>query len=261
MNKHIAATLLLALLLLPRTIHGQEPPRIEPTHQTSQANDTLQQTPDTLALPDAIVGTANDIIAKKKQKKRVRFLNGAAVGADLVGLVMKVAGTDWSQMEAMARLNFYDKLFPIFELGIGEGNHEGREIDNHFKVRAPYFRIGCDYNFTKKHNGNRLFLGLRYGFSAYNYDLDSPTPLADPVWKTEEPFSKHGLSGHLHWGELVFGIETRLWSIIRMGWDARIKFRFAQKASDIGDPWYVPGFGQNGGSSCWGGTYKLIFDI
>ena len=184
-----------------------------------------------------------------------------AVGVDLVGVGMKVVGCDWSQMEAMVRVSFKDKYFPIFELGIGEGNHEGRDLDNTFSVRAPYFRIGADYNFTKKNNGNHLFAGLRYGFSAYKYDLDSGTPITDPVWGDSAPFSMHGQKGSTHWAEAVFGVETRIWKIVRMGWDIRFKLRIKQNSASVGPPWYIPGFGKMQEGLSWGGTFKVIFDI
>ena len=195
------------------------------------------------------------------QEKKRHLIDGIAVGADLVGPTMKLTGCDWSQMEVFARLNLYDKYFPVFELGYGEADHEGRELDNRFAVKAPYFRIGADYCFTKKHNGNRLFGGLRYGFSAYEYDLDSPVPLTDPVFGLSRPFREHGLSGNTQWIEAVFGLETRLFSIVSMGWDMRFKMRVSQNSSSIGDPWYVPGMCENPSSLGWGGTFKVVFDL
>lgn len=200
-------------------------------------------------------------VAEAKESHRPHFLNGIAVGADILGPVLKVANNDWTQLEAFVRLNLFEKYFPIFELGLGEGDHEGQELDNHFKVRAPYFRIGCDYNMIKKHEGNRLFLGLRYGFSTYSYDVDSPTPLTDPHWGESRPFSEHGLDGHAHWAEAVIGLETRLVSIVSVGWDMRFKLKISQKYSDIGMPWYIPGYGRNADGIGWGGTFKILFDI
>ena len=190
----------------------------------------------------------------------ISFIHGVAVGADLLGVVMKATNNDWSQLEVLARLNLLDKYFPIFEMGLGMADHEGRDLDNHFTTRAPYFRLGCDYNFTKKHNGNRLFAGLRYGCSFFNYDIDAATPLTDPVWGTQQEVNFRDLSGNMHWAELVFGLETRLWTIVHLGWDARIKFRIVENPHAIGSPWYVPGFGIND-TSCWGGSFKILFDI
>ena len=206
-------------------------------------------------------GEAVEAVEDALAKKKVRFFHGVAVGIDLVGPIMKVAGSDWSQMEVFARVSLLDKFFPVFELGMGEGDHEGRELDNHFKTRAPYFRAGLDYNFNKKHNGNRLFLGLRYGFSSYTYTFDAKTPLTDPVWHQSRELNIEDLSGTTHWGELVLGLETKLWTIIRLGWDMRFKFQLKQYAAPEGEPWYIPGYGKSAPSIGWGGTFKLIFDI
>lgn len=197
---------------------------------------------------------------KQKKDKEKRLFWGVAVGADLVGLGMKVAGTEWALMEVMARVNLKDKFFPVFELGLGEADHEGNDLDNRFKVRAPYFRGGIDYNINKKHNGNRMFMGVRYGFSAFNYDLISPTPFEDPVWHTSQPFNYEGMRGTAHWAEIVFGLETRLWKIIRLGWDIRGKFRIAQRTGEVGPPWLIPGFGKND-TTGWGGTFKVLVEL
>lgn len=196
----------------------------------------------------------------KKKKNTPSFFYGATVGADILGPIIKVGGSDWTQYEVMARINLLDKYFPIFEMGIGEADHEGNDLDNHFTVRAPFFRIGADYNFTKKHNGNRLLLGFRYGFSAFKYDLDAETPLIDPVWKTQQPVNFTGLSSNAQWLEIVFGVETKLWSFIHAGWDLRVKFRVHEHAPTLGSPWFVPGYGKND-TSCWGGSFKIMFDI
>ena len=245
--------LLLAAALQPactHTVWGE--PESRPDTVSTAVADTVPTDTVILTLPSAL--------QKKKSQKKVRPF-GIAVGADLVGAGMRLVGCDWRQMEVLARINIKDKYFPIFEMGIGEADHEGREIDNRYKTRAPYFRVGADYNFTKKHNGNRLFLGLRYAFSAYNYDIYSHTPLADPVWGTPSIIDYSGLHGRTQWAEVVLGVETRLWSIVRMGWDMRVKFRLHQNADPICEPWYVPGMGKTGGSTVWGGTFKILFDI
>ncbi|MBR4534656.1 MAG: hypothetical protein IKO85_09000 [Bacteroidaceae bacterium] len=224
------------------------------------STDTTVVVLDSTTVADAAEAVA-EILGKKPEKK-VHFINGFGVGADLVGLIQKIAGSDWSQMEVLARMNIKERFFPVFELGLGEADHEGRDLDNRFHVRAPYFRVGCDYNIRAKHvDGNRLFVGLRYGFSFYNYDLTSPTPIKDPVWGTEQPFDLEGLSGSAHWGEVVIGLETRLWSIIRLGWDVRFKLLIGQKADEVGEPWYLPGLGKRPDGIGWGGTFKIMFDI
>lgn len=193
-------------------------------------------------------------------QKAAPVFGGVAVSADLVGVAMKLLRSDYSQMEVAARLNFKEKYFPVFELGYGESDYEGADTRNTFKTSAPYFRIGLDYNFTKKwYTGNRLYAGIRYAFTSFDYDISAPG-FTDPVWNNEVPFVYNNLHANSHWGEVVFGLETRIWKIFHLGWNLRYKMRFRHKESNYGTPWYVPGFGKYG-NSCIGGTFNFIFDI
>lgn len=194
-------------------------------------------------------------------EKEPPVFGGVTLTADLAGVVMKSLGADWSQMEAAVRLNFKERYFPVFELGYGESDKEGNETANRFETGAPYFRIGLDYNFNarKWQTGNRYYLGVRYAFTSFKYDI-SAADFTDPVWGEAVPFDYSGLQGRSHWGEVVFGIEAKMWGFFRLGWNVRYKMRFGHNEAPQGSPWYVPGFGKNG-NSCLGGTFNIIFDI
>lgn len=194
-----------------------------------------------------------------KKEKKTPFISGAAVSVDMCGLIMKAMGSRFSNMEASARLNFKEKYFPIFELGLGDCTREGEENNNKFTTTAPYFRVGMDYNFNKKHNGNRFFGGLRYAFSSFNYDFVNPD-FTDETWGVHSPLELTDVKGKAQWAEIVLGVETKLWSIVRLGYNVRYKMRLSQSGNTMGDPWYIPGFGRNG-TSGWGGTVNLTFDV
>ncbi len=216
----------------------------------------LQARPDGGRLPEEETAAATEDLTQKEAP----VFGGVSVSADLVGAIMKVMNSDYSQMEVAARLNFKEKYFPVFELGYGESDKEGTETGNTYKTQAPYFRIGMDYNFTKKwQTGNRLYVGIRYAFTSFKYDVSSPG-FADPVWNVEVPFVFNGLSANSHWGEVVFGLETRIWGIFHLGWNVRYKMRMSHSEAPESPPWYIPGFGKNG-NSCLGGTFNIIFDI
>lgn len=192
-------------------------------------------------------------------QKRLPLLAGVSVSADVAGAVMATF-TPYGQYEAAARLNMRGRYFPIFELGIGHSDHTDETTGNHYKVNAPYFRIGMDYNVAKDvRSGNRIFVGARYAFSTYKYDIDGPA-ITDPIYGTETPFSYSGLSGANHWGEVVAGLEARVWGMLHLGWTVRYRLRFSNKSSAVGNPWYVPGYGKND-THALGGTFVVIFDI
>lgn len=196
---------------------------------------------------------------ERENAPKAPLLMGVAVQVDLAGPVMKALNTKFDQLECGARINFRDKYFPLVELGVGECERDGEQNANHFKTRAPYFRVGMDYNVNKKHNGNRFFAGLRYGFSSYTYDFTN-VDFQDPVYGGNTGLDLSGQKANMHWAEVSVGCETKLWSFIRLGWTLRFKARISEKDTPYGSPYYVPGFGKNG-STTWGGTCNLIFDI
>lgn len=196
---------------------------------------------------------------KKEVVPKAPLFCGVAVQADLAGPVMKAVGSRFDQMEIGARLNFRDHYFPLCELGIGECDREGLENNNRFQTRAPYFRVGMDYNLNKKHNGNRLMAGVRYAFSSFRYDFSDPD-FTDPIWPASTGLVLKDQNGRMQWLEFSIGCETKLWSFIRLGWSLRYKARLHQTTSRYGAPYYTPGFGKNSNST-FGGTVNLIFDV
>jgi len=196
---------------------------------------------------------------KGKPTDKAPLLSGIAVSADLVGLTMKAMGTKFANMEVGGRLNIYDKYFPAVELGIGDCHREATELGNTFSATAPYMRFGIDYNFNKKHNGNRLFGLFRYGFSSFKYDIGNPS-FTDPVYGTTGPLEVNGETATAQWLEFGAAVETKLWSFIRLGWSIRYKARLSLSHPDGGEPYFVPGFGKNDGNG-WGGTVNIIFDV
>lgn len=196
---------------------------------------------------------------KEPEKEKIYFLAGFGVSADVVGLVMKLGSSNFSQIEIAGRLNIREKVFPIFELGLAESTRVGNSKDNVFHTSAPYFRVGFDVNANKKRKSNRLMVGFRFGYSSFAYDFTGPS-IKDPVWGETIPVDMKGVDASAMWGEACLGFEAKIWSFIRLGWNARYKFRFSQSHYEFGEPWYIPGYGPNG-SNCWGGTVNLIFDF
>ena len=197
--------------------------------------------------------------AEAMRKKEIPLLAGMSLSGDVAGAVM-AAVSPYGQWEGAFRVNLKEKYFPVFEAGWGTSDHTDETSNLHYKTGAPYFRIGCDYNFMKnKTSGNRIFGGLRYAFTSFKYDVDGP-PIVDPVYGTETPFHYHGLSANAQWVEAVFGLEARVWKFFHLGWTFRYKIEVNKKNSFIGNAWYVPGYGKTGGTAL-GGTFNIVFDI
>lgn len=184
---------------------------------------------------------------------------GMAVGVDVLGSGLAAFST-YGEYGAMVRVNLKQKFFPTFEAGLGVCDRTDEGTSIHLKASAPYFRVGCDYNFLKDlKSGHRVFGGLRAGYTTFSYDISSPA-LSDPVWHDTATFDYRDVKSNMLWAELVFGIEAKIWRNFHMGWNVRYRRRLHQKVSEPGEAWYVPGFGRND-SSTFGGTFNLIFEL
>ena len=246
------STLLLVLLLMALSSVAQ----VQVTDSTENIADTISVSTEQ-PIPQS--GRPGARKWEGPAVEKTPFLAGFAVSADLVGLVMKVAGSTFSQLEIAGRLNLKERVFPVFEIGLAQGDRTGNSKDNIFHTSAPYFRVGVDVNANKKRTSNRLMVGFRIGYSSFKYDYTGPS-MKDPVWGETIPLNMRDIDASAVWIEPAIGFETKIWSFIRLGWNVRYKFRMSQKSYEYGQPWYIPGYGPNG-ANCWGGTVNLIFDF
>ena len=196
----------------------------------------------------------------KLEKDTIPLFRGFALSFDLVGMA-QMQLSDHGQYEGAFRLNLHDQYFPIIEVGLGRANHDYDDITGlRYKTTAPYFRIGADVNIMKrKHTGNRIFIGLRYGYTNYKVDV-SRKPTEDPFWKTVGSFSVENLACYQHWAEAVFGLDAKVFGPLHLGWSGRYRIRMSHDDGFIGSSWYVPGFGIQD-SSTLSATFNVIIDI
>lgn len=193
------------------------------------------------------------------QKDSIPFFRGFAVSFDLVGAGM-LALSDYGQYEAALRVNLHDEWFPIVEAGVGKATHDDEVTQLYYSTSAPFFKVGIDKNMLKdKHGPNRLYVGLRYGFTSYKIDLSRPD-FPDPVWLWNTGFGVKDASCKYHWAEVVVGVDAKIFGPLHLGWSVRYKQRLAHsEEGEFGNPWYVPGFGTY--NTNLGATFNVIIDI
>lgn len=192
---------------------------------------------------------------------KVNFFNGIAIHIDAIGAI-QMATSDHGQWEVGLRINLKDKYFPAFEIGYGKADESDDYVtDSWCKAKAPYFRIGCDYNILRnKHDAYKAFVGLRYGFSKFDYDMtvktvteteteqttenEDGTTTTEAVTTSTTTYPEYdGLHATCHWLEAVFGVDAKIWGPLHLGWDVRYRRMLSNKHSDADEPWYIPGFG------------------
>jgi len=52
-----------------------------------------------------------------------------------------------------------------------------------------------------------------------------------------------GTSCNQHWGDIVFGLDGKLFGPVHLGWTGRYRIRFSHRDGEMGKTWYVPGYG------------------
>lgn len=236
-------------------------------------NSFAQNVEGSDAQPMVRLGDSDSIITPKTEDKnkptkyiptekdmKQTFFQGFSVSADLLNSGL-YAFSSYGNLEAALRLNLLNTYFPVVEAGMGRCNKTDLNTKIHFSTNAPYFRIGIDYNVLKdKWQANKLFVGIRYGLSNYNYSIDGP-PQTDPIWHETQNLTMKSLNATSHYGEVVFGCQVKIWSFIHMGWSVRYKQELHTTKSLYSHPYYIPGYGTTVNDNYWGATYNLTFDL
>ncbi len=214
----------------------------------------------TLLALGALSASAQGLKQQTEHPDTTRFFRGLQVMADVVGPI-QLAVSDYGQYEAALRINFKDKYFLVFELGYGTANHEDDPVTHVvYKTSAPYGKVGMDFNIMKnKHDIYRVYIGARYAFTTFKYDVASPV-LTDPVWKDPAAIQLNNVSASYHWAELLFAVDAKIWGPLHLGWSVRYRRRLAHNDGESGNVWYVPGFGKTGNSRL-GGTFNIIINL
>lgn len=206
------------------------------------------------ALPSFAKGNSST-----ERRDSTRLLNGFAVKADIVGPI-QLAVSDYGQYEAALQINLKDRYFPVIELGYGKASHTDDATQVGYETKAPFGRVGVDFNLLKnKHDMYRLYAGVRYAFTSFEFDITHPG-VTDPVWGGTSPYTTTGIKGNQHWLEFCGGVDVTICGPLHLGWSLRYKQRLSYKKNPYGEPWYVPGYGR-GGTSAFGALFNVSIDI
>ena len=200
------------------------------------------------------------VVDSLNMEQKQTFFQGFTLSGDIFGPIQKFV-SDYGVFEGALRINFKNKFFPIVEAGYAVCETTNEDTQVSYNTKAPYLRAGLDINMLKnKWQDNRLYLGARYGISKFNYDISGPAQ-TDLVWGGSNPFNYKDISTTAHWIELVAGVQVKIWRNFHMGWSVRYKQELHIGQPSYAKPYYIPGYGTTTDTSCWGGTYNLIFDL
>lgn len=171
-------------------------------------------------------------------------LRGLYLSGDVFGYIYPVFVKDkFYSSELSATLDICNRFFPTVEVGVGHTDMVSQLYEIGYSTRAPYYRVGMDYNMQYKSNKpGYIFLGARVGYTSFDYSIDAP-PLVDPVWGDEAPVQFTDVPCRAVWAEAVGGVRAEILKNFYMGWTLRYKYPIYRGPIANGGPWYVPGFG------------------
>ena len=201
--------------------------------------------------------TAAQTASPPEEEKKEAWFQGLELSVDVVGPAMLALG-DYGAVEAALRMNIKGKYFPIVEIGYADCEKTEETTSLTYTTSAPYYRIGCDFNILRdKHDIYRLYIGVRYAYTTYEYDLSHPG-ITDPVWGGTSEYSIIGESASYSWFEALAGVQAKICGPLHLGWSLRYKSRISSDEGSLGKSWYVPGYGTSD-SSGFGATFNIIF--
>lgn len=190
----------------------------------------------TVKLPDE---QQNTVVPAKTNRYGVR------VGIDLYKLTRALYDKNYKGIEFVGDYRLTKKYFLTAELG-----NENKTTDDsrlNFTTKGSYLKAGFDYNAYENwlDMENIISIGLRYGFSSFNQELNSykiynanPYFLEVPVIASGEKFN--GLTAS--WIEVVAGIKAKVFNNVFMGFSLRLNRLVSNKKPGNFDNLYIPGF-------------------
>ena len=216
-----------------------------------------------LALPTRLSAQQIKIQTKEEaETEKPAFFQGVMVGVDVFGFLNQALGSDARTTEVSIEANLLNRFLPIVEIGYGGMEMTDDETDIHFKTSAPFFRVGMNYNvfYQKPDLPGGLTVGLRYGYSSFKYDVQSPD-LIDPNWgNTHVPIDYTGVKSNVGWLEAVVGMRANVFKDFYLGLNVRYRSRLSMTKNENSEPYHIPGYGR-GKTSNFGITYSLIYKL
>lgn len=102
----------------------------------------------------------------------------------------------------------------------------------------------------------QVYLGLRFGYSSYKYDITDIRINSD-YWGQSNLFSISDQKASSFYGQALAGIKVKIWKMISLGWSIRYGFKIKQNNGSNSNAWFIPGYGTGALSA----TFSLIYTI
>lgn len=253
-------TLIIGLLVFTLTSLGQKKitpvdndpnkPKQPTLHYYDKHGNPLQEPVLFLAETDTVTGV--------KPGPVYPLLYSASVGFNFFDGIMSFFGQKHSSYDISASLSLHNWIEPVIELGIGFADNKPENGNFHYKSKPSFYgRIGANYNFLYKSNPDyQFYLGLRFGYTNYRYEITDVTISSD-YWGQTNHFSIMDQKAQAFYGQAVAGLKVKIWKWFSLGWSVRYGFKIKESMGSNSNPWFIPGYGTRALSA----SFSLIYTI
>ena len=190
---------------------------------------------------------------------------GVRVGLDLFKLTRALYDKNYKGIELVGDYRLTKKYFLAAELG-----NENKTTDDdrvNFTTKGSYIKAGFDYNAYENwlDMENIISIGLRYGFSTFNQQLNNYRIYNSNPYFGETPIISSGKSFDglsASWIEVVAGVKAKVFNNVFMGFSLRLNRLITNKEPENFSNLYIPGFNRTyDGSFGVGFNYTVTYFV
>lgn len=199
-----------------------------------------------------------DTVTSSLPKPVYPLLYSASVGFNFFDGVLCLLGQKHSSYDIQASVSLHNWFEPALEFGIGFANNKPLTSNFRYKSKPSFYgKIGANYNFMYKSNPDyQVYLGLRFGYSSYKYEITDVTINSD-YWGQTNNFTIPNQHASAFYGQALAGIKVKIWKWFSLGWSLRYGFKMKQKLPENSRPWFIPGYGTGALSA----TFSVIYTL
>jgi hypothetical protein len=170
---------------------------------------------------------------------------GLRVGVDLYRLTRSLYDSDYKGIELVGDYRFTKNYYLAAEIGSEEITTEDTRLTS--TAKGTYLKAGFDYNLYENwlNMENIISIGLRYGMSTFNQQLDSyktynPNPYWGELPSTPSGENFSGLTAG--WVEVIAGLKVKVINNIFVGFSLRMNTLLFNTKPNNFENLYIPGF-------------------
>ncbi|WP_418262629.1 DUF6048 family protein [Flavobacterium faecale] len=188
---------------------------------------------------------------------------GLRLGVDLYKLSRGFYDKNYKGIELVGDYRLTKKYFLAAELGTENKTTDDARLN--FTTQGSYLKAGFDYNGYENwlDMENIISIGLRYGFSTFNQELNNYR-----IYNSSQYFGENqtltsgqkfnGLTAS--WVEVVAGLKVQVIRNVFVGFSLRLNTLITNKKPDNFDNLYIPGFNRTyNGSFGVGFNYTVSY--